>query len=216
MIDKNDQNEYYYQKYRIILMSFAILQKDYSNYTRMAYMNIVLYQSLDEIKESIEKKSIYSGYSSTNQINPYSLFNLVECNSFPFIICGIGSHLNNINSILHILNTNTSQLFLLEEHCYAHGMWEFPEYPLGKMVLFDNIGDVKKYCSFIIRDNNNNYFNISNQPKEDIQNDYKQIENSTYELENNVNQIEVTFTLGIDLFYDITIRKTKMLTNILI
>lgn len=119
----------------------------YLIYKHVNPSSVILFNSLDDIKESI-KTEVYGKYNHdktriSGSENNYLDFKLISNPTFPYILCD--NYCKYIkNDILNIYENQKSEYYLLEEHQHAHGVWDFTSVDCKK-IIFDDLESMKKY-----------------------------------------------------------------------
>ena len=159
---------------------------------------IVKYNSLDEIKEAVEKE-IYGKYKyntkkGTELKNNYEDFEIIKEPSFPYKLCDDNSGPGIKNIILEV--NREKNYYLLDENKYAHGVWNWPSID-GTKIIFDDPKQIKEYCKNIV--NETSYMNDSNSVSDNdlIVNKIKNIDKKT----------KIEFTIGDDYYCSFNISK---------
>jgi len=96
----------------------------YLIYKRINQCSVILFNSLDDIKEAT-KIDVYGKYNHDETIisgsnNDYSDFKLITNPKFPYILCDNYDYVKNI--ILDVCKNQTSEYYLLYGNHYAHGV----------------------------------------------------------------------------------------------
>lgn len=122
----------------------------YLIFKRLNPTSVILFNSLDEIKEATETE-VYGKYisdetRSSGTENNYSNFELISNSTFPYVLCEGYNYIKNI--ILDVSKKTGSEYYLLDEYEYAHGDWNWPSID-GKKIIFDDLNEMKKYCKSV-------------------------------------------------------------------
>jgi len=96
-------------------------------FKRESPCDVVKFNSLDDIKIAVENKAYgeynYDDKTKTYIKNKFENFKIIKKIKFPYVLCNGSSNIKNI-----ILDVGNSQktYYLLREHHYAHGVWDWP------------------------------------------------------------------------------------------
>lgn len=173
--------------------------------------NMVMFNSLDEIKDAI-KTEIYGKYNYDDKLNTeikndFKDFTIIKNPKFTFLLCNDDEedHLSIQNIILDISNLEKKTYYLLDEHFQDDEM-DLPTVD-GKKLIFNNLTKMKKYCKYIVYKNVYFYGYYDNNRELD----YKLIEEmiNKLELDNPDPKEEINFTIGYDYCVNFTISKIK-------
>lgn len=110
---------------------------------------VVIFNSLDQIEKAV-KNEIYGErkYDKKNKMrlqNDYIDFTIIKNLEFPYKLCDNNSYIKNI--ILHV--NQQKKYYLLDEHHYAHGVWDYSGFD-GKKLIFNDLIEMKKYCENVV------------------------------------------------------------------
>ncbi len=119
----------------------------YLIYKRLNPTSVILFNSLDEIKEAT-KTEVYGKYNpdetrSSGTENNYSNFELISNPTFPYVLSKGYNCVQNV--ILDVSKNTAPEYYLLDDFEYAHGDWSWPSID-GDKIIFDNLDEMKKYC----------------------------------------------------------------------
>jgi hypothetical protein len=149
----------------------------YLIFKRVNPYGVIAFDTLDDIKEHT-KTEVYGKYNHDESPNDYSDFKLISNPEFSYTLCD--GHYKYVENVILDVSMNTStEYYLLDEHQYAHGIWDHPSED-GKKIIFDNLKSMKKYCKSV-KDNLCYMYDINN---EDSNSDDKLIDEKFDELPN--------------------------------
>lgn len=166
-----------------------------------------IFYSLDDIKKAVQTefygKYKYDEKTKTELKNDYDDFTIIKNPVFPYEISNNYLGMKNI-----IFDVNEEEnYYLLDEHHYAHGVWDYPSMD-GKKLIFNNLIEIKKYCENVVNKtqymdyySDNRYICENESRIEDLELIKKKFE------ENEFDKNIIDFTIGNDYFCVFTISK---------
>ena len=182
---------------------------------------IVAFHSLNDIENAV-KKEIYGEYNYDEKTetllkNNYTDFTIIKNPEFPYTICD--NYYKDIGNIILDVSEQ-KQYYLLDEHHYAHGVWDWPTMD-GKKLIFNDLIEMKKYCEDIVDKTpyldgceDSDYLSDLEQIdiKFNVLEDYKNLNDNKLQKEipcSIDDQDNIHFTIGNDFYVDFTISKIK-------
>lgn len=111
---------------------------------------VIAFDTLDDIKEAVETE-VYGKYNNDKtgiigSPNNYADFTIISNPTFPYKLCNNYSPIKNI--IFDVSETPNTEYYLLFEHHYAHGVWDYPAVD-GIKYIFNDLESIKEYCKSV-------------------------------------------------------------------
>lgn len=122
----------------------------YLIYKRVNPCGVISFDTLDDIKEAVETE-VYGKYNYDKSIilgtpNNYADFTIIPNPTFPYELCDDYNSIKNV--ILDVSEKPNLEYYLLCEHYYAHGVWNYPTVD-GTQIIFNDLKSMKEYCESV-------------------------------------------------------------------
>ena len=122
----------------------------YLIYKRVNPRGVISFDTLDDIKEAVETE-VYGKYNYDKSIilgtlNNYADFTIISNPTFPYELCDDYNSIKNV--ILDVSEKPNLEYYLLYEHHYAHGVWNYPTVD-GTQIIFNDLKSMKEYCESV-------------------------------------------------------------------
>lgn len=122
----------------------------YLIFKRVNPYGVITFDTLDNIKEAVET-DVYGKYNNdkirmNGSPNNYADFTIISNLTFFYELCNGYNSIKNVR--LDASEKPNTEYYLLNEHHYAYGVWDYPRVD-GTKFIFDDLVKIKEYCKSV-------------------------------------------------------------------